>query len=159
MPEKDAVATDNTKLAAIMMVFGGKLCRHNPLEYCEIFESRDSFESGYSPTKSATFNFEPDSLSCKHLTDAYSDAQAEDKFVASLNGLDEQKKQLVLIAHSMAVARACRETLDFRDFLVKLVKSVPEGSKWEMIKGNGSRRVKFGKYASKELKDEFLNKL
>ena len=142
-----------------MLTFGGKLCKHNPLEFCEIYENKESYEAGFPPKNVASFHFETSRMPYKNLTDAYDDELAEDKFFRTLQGLDEPKKQLILAAHSFAVARACREALDHRDFLVKLVKSVPERAKYEIVKGNGAAVVKFGKYAKEELKDEFLNKL
>jgi hypothetical protein len=157
-PTENLLTTNNTKLAAILMVFGGKLYNSPPLEWCDLYESKESFFAGEKPKRCVSFNFYP-TIDFRNIVDAYNDPKAEQRFIDSLEGLDEGKKQKILVAHSGSIARTCRECLEHRKFLLELLNSVPNEAKWEQIKGQNKQMVRFGKNSSAKLKDEFLSKL
>jgi hypothetical protein len=155
---ENLLTTNNTKLAAILMVFGGKLYNSPPLEWCDLYESKESYFAGEKPKRCISFNFYA-SVDFRSIVDAYNDPKAEQRFIDSLEGLDEGKKQKILAAHSGSIARICRECLEHRKFLLELMNSVPNEAKWEQIKGRTKPMVRFGKNSSIEFKDEFLSKL
>jgi len=167
--KENTLSTSITKLAAIFLVFGAKLRRVLPLEWDDIFKSKEEFlyylehPGQIKPRARVTFNFEPGTIPAQQIYEGIQDEEADEKFyqfVATM-GLDKESNDELLMRHSKAIARACQETLDKREFLIKLIKSVPETAKWDLIEGNGGQaiNVKIGKRSSPELRAEMLSKL
>ena len=159
--------TDNTKLAAVLLTFGAKLCRHMPLEWVNIFPNRAAYiESRRNPAYKSkavvTFNIDLLSTNVKAIAEAYHGETNEDKFTSLVNGsgLDSALVAELLKLHSFAVASACREALEAREYLVSLMKQVPDSAKWNHVKGAGAGRfARFGRNASKETIAGLLEKI
>jgi hypothetical protein len=159
--------TDNTKLAAVLLTFGAKLCRHMPLEWVNIFPNRaDYIESRRNPAYKSkvvvTFNIDLLSTNVKAIAEAYHAKSNEDKFTQLVNGsgLDSALATDLLKLHSMAVASACREALEAREYLVSLMKAVPDSAKWNHVRGTGAGQfARFGRNASKETVAGLLDKI
>jgi len=160
------LTTTNTKLAAILLVFGGKLRQRLPLEWNDVHESRDGFIENLGdprrskPKTKISFNFEVAPV-LKEVVSAYSADNAEEAFGTLMDSFPLKASMAeIMAAHSRAVAQACRQALEAREFLVQLIRSMPENSKWDVIPGNGAGEVvRLGKRSSDELRAEYLNKL
>jgi hypothetical protein len=163
--------TTNTKLAATMLTFGASLHAKVPLEWHDVWLTRDDYlkyrndsrHNRYPPKTKVSFNFVVvDIKACQQIVAAYEDENASDALSTALaeQGLSEDQKQSILAAHSKVLARACRETLENREFLIKLIKIFPEDAKWDLIYGEGSgQHVQIGKNSSDQLRVEYLNQL
>jgi len=162
------LATDNTRLAAILMVFGAALRLKCPLEWVDVHQSRESFirhqedpaNPEFQPKPRVTFNFHSESIPAREIIDAFQadyvvlNAEFEDTLVS----LPQDVKNAIRDAVSILLVRACHETLLKREFLVKQLKRVPENAKWDHIQ-EGHRCVRIGKISSQELRAELLSKL
>jgi len=161
------LTTNNTKLAAVLLVFGAKLRRHLPLEWIDLHETREGFlrylknPNSSKPKQCVVWNFE-NSLPAREIIGAYEKdldtLQAE--LDLALAGLSEQQRDMIRDAISRVLARACRDALDKRQYLVEILKSVPQSAKYDEVH-NGARIpfVKIGKNASPELRAQLLSKL
>jgi len=167
VPYRDEIlATTNTKLAAILLVFGGKLRQRLPLEWNDVHESKDSFLDNLEdpracrPKTQISFNFEAN-RALKEVVSAYQAQNAEEEFATLMNSFPLKASMAeIMVAHSRAVAQACRQALEAREFLVQLIRSMPENSKWDVIQGNGAgETVRLGKRSSDELRAEYLSKI
>lgn len=164
---EELLSTTNTKLAAVLLMFGVKLRQHQPLEWNDIYPNKAAYwENKIDPKRckphsQVTFHFEVKEFgreAIQKIVEAYELDRAESEFDKVLEGLNNQEK--IQMAHSRAVARACRESLEAREYLVHLIFSVSEDCKWDIIKGNGSGEVvKLGKNCSDELREEFLARI
>jgi len=167
---EEALTTTNTKLAAVLMFFGARLRKQLPLDWSYVHESRENFlrhlenRNTAKPRPRVTFNFENGTIPAAEIVRAY------EKDLASVNAnleeaiasLPERQRQAVRDAVSRVIARACREVLENREFLVDLIKSMPEEAKWdEVYVGDGSKTpfVKLGRNSSPELRAQYLSKL
>jgi hypothetical protein len=159
--------TDNTKLAAVLLTFGAKLCRHMPLEWVNVFKDRAAYiesrrNPNYKSKVNVTFNFDFKSADVKAIAEAYHAETNEEKFTELVrgSGLDETLANDLLKLHSMAVASACRESLEAREYLVGLMKAVPDSAKWNHVHGTGRGQfARFGRNASKETVADMLDKI
>jgi hypothetical protein len=164
---KETLTTSNTKLAAVLLVFGARLRRHLPLEWTDLHETREAFlrylenSSVSKPKQCVVWNFE-NSVPAAEIVKAYEkDLQAlYADLEKALEALDDQQKNVIRDACSKVIARAAREALEQREFLVKLLKSVPQSAKYDEVH-NGSKVpfVKIGKNSSPELRARMLAKL
>jgi hypothetical protein len=157
------LTTSNTKLAAVLMVLNAKLRHKLPLEWNDTWESKEAYLNGYKPKESVSFNFDPISEDLRDAINSFNDEEAEEKFITCVKELctgNEQIVKEIINTHIRAVVRLCREVLDNREFLVRMIKSFPNESKWDVIKGSEEVQfVKIGKNSSTALRTEFLNKL
>jgi hypothetical protein len=163
------LVTDNTKLAAVLLAFGTRLRRHQPLTWVNIFQSVAAFlayrrnPAANKPEVNVSFNFEPVGVDVKAIIGTFdSKKSAEDAFSALLQstGLDPGLVKKLLAAHSMAMVQACREALEAREYLVKEhMKKFPESAKVNRVCGPGKTFAAFGVEASKETIVEQLNKI
>jgi hypothetical protein len=160
--------TDNTKLVAVLLTFGAKLSRHMPLEWVNVFKDRaDYIESRRNPNYKSkvvvTFNIDLLSTNVKAIAEAYHHGENnEDKFTSLVNGsgLDSALVAELLKLHSFAVVSACREALEAREYLVSLMKQVPDSAKWNHVHGTGRGQfARFGRNASKETVADMLDKI
>lgn len=165
--QEQTLTTTNTKLAAVLLVFGAKLRRHLPLEWADLHETREAFlrylqnPKSSPPKECVTFNFEY-SVPATQIIKAYEKdldvlyAELE----TALEGVSEHQKNVIRDACSKVIARAAREALEQREFLVKLLKSVPQSAKYDEVH-NGSKHpfVKIGKNSSPELRAKLLARL
>jgi hypothetical protein len=164
------LVTDNTKLAAVLLAFGTRLRRHQPLTWVNIFQSvaaflayRRSPATNNKPQVNVSFNFEPDGVDVKGIIKTFgSQESAEDAFSTLVQsaGLDSGLVKKLLAAHSKAMVQACREALEAREYLVREhMKKFPESAKVNRVQGPGKTFAAFGVQASKETIAEQLNKI
>jgi hypothetical protein len=154
--------TTNRRLAATLLSLGAKLRDPRPLQWDDVWPSREAYLAGKSPRTHVTFIFEGPPSVYKASIDAYRDAEAVENFERVLNdqGLSEHQKRTLLDAHGRAVIRACRELFEAVTFLIKLKSDVPEDAKWDVILGDGNgQTVRLGKNSSDELREEYLSLL
>ena len=165
--QEQTLTTTNTKLAAVLLVFGAKLRRHLPLEWTDLHETREAFlrylenPASSKPRQCVIWNFE-NSVPAAQIIKAYE--KDLDVLYAELEralaGLSEHQKNVIRDTCSKVIARTAREALEQREFLVKLLKSVPQSAKYDEVH-NGSKVpfVKIGKNSSPELRARMLAKL
>ena len=168
------LTTSNTKLAAVLMMFGARLRKMLPLEWIDEFSDRAAFIAAWDcakhqlrdaakrPKTTVFFNFEPDGIDARAITKAFGSETAEEEFTRLLNdsAIDEQTRARLLAAHSSAVAANAREALLAREYLISLMRAVPESAKWNQVRGSGKGSfARFGKGATKETIVEQLSKI
>jgi hypothetical protein len=169
------LVTDNTKKAAVLLTFGARLRRHQPLTWVNEFANRAEFlalwncdrqtwrDQKKKPKINVSFNFEPESVDARGVLDAFdSDANAEEEFSALLqrSGVEPALVTKLLEAHSKAVVQGAREALEAREYLVKEhMQKCPETSKLHMVRGKGKTFAMFGTQASKATMAEHLSKI
>ena len=167
---EEVLATTNTKLAAVLLVFGAKLRKQVPLDWSYIHESRESFlrylenPKVSKPKPRVTFNFENGQIPAAEIIKAFEEdfESLQIKLEEALEPLNNIQKNVVHDAISKVMARICREVLEKREFLINLINSIPENSKWDEVHvGDGSKTpfVKMGKNSSPELRSRMLSKL
>jgi hypothetical protein len=159
-------STNDTKLAAVLQTFRIELHPICPCEWCDVWPSRSAYlayqnnSSHFPPKPQGYFNFVVDKTTYDQLEAACKDENAEMAFESSLAQLPEQQQQAIKNAHSRALARACQEALEYREELVKFIRSMPPDTRWDVVMGTYPwQKAKFGKCANPELKAEFLNSL
>jgi hypothetical protein len=159
--------TDNTKLAAVFLVFGAPLRKQLPLEWVEEYPSKEAYIDSlrnpmHQPRRVVTFNFEVKGVNVEAIAESFNSQTAEDKFVDLVrsSGLDDAAINKILEAHSRAVGSACREALDAREYLIKHMKAFPDTAKWIQVRGRGRGQVvRFGFVTSKEMRQDLLSKI
>lgn len=166
--QETVLFTDNTRLAAVWMVFGAALLRNCPLEWIDLHRSREAFlryledptNPEYQPKPKVTFNFQEGNIPSKEITKAFESDydQLDSKFEALLDGLSEKDKEEIRAAVSSLIARACHEVLLKREELVRLIKRVPHNAKFDKII-SGGKLVRLGKNCSPETRAHYLSKL
>jgi hypothetical protein len=166
--QEDLLSTDNTRLASIFLMFGAALHRNCPLEWVDMHRSRESFirnledpsNPEYQPKPKVTFNFYSGSVNGPQVVEAfdaeYSKLEAE--FEVLIASMPEPEKKALRAAVSQMITRACHETLLKREELVRLIKRVPNNSKFDQV-SSGQRIVRIGKCSSPELRARYLSKL
>jgi hypothetical protein len=165
VPINDArLTTSNTKLAAALLVFGFKLRKADPVSWTENYQKSDIDKHGWrnAPmTPRCYFNFDVAQAPPREITAAFHGHDADIEYLNYLNelGLSAQQKQKLAGLHSNAVAQGCREVLEQREYLVRVIKDMPDAAKWVVVHGEGNAHVTFGKNASLETKVELLSKL
>lgn len=172
------VSTTNTKLTATLMVFGCRLRHKLPLEWNDEFIDKESYlkflenpkAKDRQPKTKVQFNLEQTSHIKRMIEVFSSETPAAETQIMFEDALSEfLKERGVSIAtpefeklkelFSIVLIQACREALENREFLVKLIMSMPETAKWDCIKGEGKTFVKIGKHSSNALRAEFLAKI
>ena len=162
--KEEILTTSNTKLAAVLLVFGAKLRRHLPLEWVDLHETREGFlknlqnPSASKPKQCVVWNFE-NTVPARQIVDAY-EADLADLHTELEAAIDTGQKDAIKDACSRVIARACRDALDKRQYLVDILKSVPQSAKYDEVH-NGSKVpfVKIGKNSSPELRAQLLSRL
>jgi hypothetical protein len=172
------LATDNTRLAATLRVFGAQLKRLCPLEWVDIHKSRESFvryledrekckndpsrppNPEVQPKPKVTFNFDGETLPRCGIVKAFdTDLEKLDADLEFLLAeLPFELRNQVRDSVTRLIARACHEVLLKREELVRELKRVPNNAKFDHI-SHGNRIVRLGKNASPELRSHFLSKL
>lgn len=162
------LATDNTRLAAIMMVFGAQFSQC-PMEWVDYHASQESFirnqenpaDEKYRPRPQVTFNFQSDTVPAKEITAAFQADYVvlEAEFENILAELSQETQNAIRDAVSRLIVRAAHEALKKREFLVTQIKRMPENAKWDHVTGKSGKCVRMGKCSSAELRAEFLAKL
>jgi len=161
------LTTSNTKLASVLMMFGARLRKVLPLEWIDEWPDKAAFiawRKTQEPKPKATvfFNFEPAGLDARAIAEAFESKFAEEEFTNLLNdsGMSEETRAKLLAAHSKAVAANSRETLTAREYLMGMMRAVPETAKWNRVRGKGKGQfAQFGKQATKETIAEYLSKI
>ncbi len=161
------LTTSNTKLASVLVMFGGRLRKTLPLEWIDEWPDKSAFiawrrEQSPKPKTTVFFNFEPAGLDARAITDAFESEFAEEEFTNLLNdsGMAEETRAKLLAAHSKAVAANARETLAAREYLMNMMRAVPETAKWNRVRGAGKGQfAQFGKQATRETIAEYLSKI
>ena len=160
----EVLTTNNTKLAAVLLVFGAKLRRHLPLEWVDLHETREGFlkhlegANGSKPKQWVTWNIE-NTIPARQIIEAY-EKDLGNLYAELEAAIEAGQKDAIKDACSRVIARACRDALDKRQYLVDILKSVPQNAKYDEVH-NGSKTpfVKIGKNASAELRAALLSKL
>lgn len=159
--------TDNTKLAAVFLMFGAPLRKHLPLEWVEEYPSKEAYVASLSnpmqqPKRIVTFNFETAGVNVEAIAQSFNNQDAGEKFVELVrsSGLDSKAIDKILEAHSQAVGSACREALEAREYLIQRMKSFPNTAKWIQVRGKGRGQLaRFGYVTSKEMRQDLLSKI
>jgi hypothetical protein len=149
-------------LAATLLSLGAKLRNPYPLQWDDVWQSQDAYNSGKKPRTTVTFTFQGAPSEYKASIDAYRDSEAVENFERVLEqlGLSEAQRQALLDAHGRALVRACRNAFEAGAFLIELMRMVPEDAKWDVILGDGNgQSVRLGKNSSDELRAEYLSQL
>ena len=160
----EVLTTNNTKLAAVLLVFGARLRRHLPLEWVDLHETREGVlkylegANGSKPKPCVTWNIE-NTVPARQIIKAY-EKDLGDLYAELEAAIEAGQKDAIKDACSRVIARACRDALDKRQYLVDILKSVPQNAKYDEVH-NGSKTpfVKIGKNASAELRAALLSKL
>lgn len=161
------LTTSNTKLASVLVMFGGRLRKVLPLEWIDEWPDKAAFITWRKtqepkPKTTVFFNFEPAGLDARAITEAFEAKFAEEEFTNLLNDspMGEDLRAKLLAAHSKAVASNARETLAAREYLMSMMRAVPETAKWNRVRGVGKGQfAQFGKQATKETIFEYLSKI
>jgi hypothetical protein len=159
---------DAINQAAVLLLFGAQLRTHMPLDWFEIFPSKQAYfayvqHRGNESEIVIRFNFKPDGVDAKAVFAAYETKGAEDTLREALRsvGLDSGAVARLLELHSRALVQAAREALEWREWLVKeRIKTFPERAK--MVEVTGEKKgtfARFSKFATKETRMELLNKI
>jgi hypothetical protein len=160
--KEEVFSTTNTKVAATLLTFGFSLHRMLPVEWNDVWLNQKSYVRQDRPKAQISFNFEGEHQQFTAVINSYNDEHALDNFGEALDqaGLSEDQKQVVGAAHSQALGQTCRRVLEHREWLIKLVRSMPEDAKWDVVHGEGAGIFsKFGKRSSDQFKAEMLNNL
>jgi hypothetical protein len=162
--QESLLFTDNTRLAAIFLVFGANLYQSCPLEWVDLHKSKESFlryledpsDPRFKPISKVTFNFESGTIPEAQIVKAFGTdyEKLQEIFEDGLEGLSDAQKETIRNAVSQLIVRACHEVLLRREELVRLLKRVPDHSKFDRVKN-----VVMGKNSSPELRKEFLSKV
>jgi hypothetical protein len=158
------LTTSNTKLAATLLVFGFRLRKTDPLYWTEHYQKAEIDRLGWRDapmTPRCYFNFDINGAAPREIATAFEGKNADTAFLDYLNRLDlpdKEKSQLAAL-HSNAVSQGCREAMEQREYLVRVIKDMPEDAKWQVVHGEGKAHVTFGKNASLETKIKLLAKL
>src|SRR6266478_2361224 len=137
--QESLISTKNTKLAATLMVFGFQLKRHQPFEWNNEFASKELYfrsrkEHAIRPTAKVSWNFENSGTDPRAVFTAFSSKDADKEFDALVEAEVPEPIRLKLkAAHSAVLAQACREALEHREFLVRLLHQIPEDAKWTLV--------------------------
>jgi hypothetical protein len=168
------LTTSNTKLAAVLYMFGARLRKVLPIEWIDEFADKKTFIAMWDcekqqlrdptrkPKKTVFFNFDPLSVDARAVTAAFGSETAEEEFTNLLNdsAVEESVRTKLLAAHSRAVAANAREALSAKEYLIRLMNAVPETAKWNRVRGVGKGQfAQFGKQATKETIAEYLSKI
>lgn len=166
--QESILFTDNTRLAAVFLVFGASLNRSCPLEWVDLHKSRESYirnledpgNPKFKPISKVTFNFDSGTIPEAQIVKAFETdyEKLQEAFEGLLEGLTDVNKEAIRTAVSQLIVRACHEVLLRREELVRLLKRVPHNSKFDQIKSNGTL-IRMGKNSSPELRSHYLSKL
>ena len=163
--QESLISTKNTKLAATLMVFGFQLRRHQPLEWNNEFASKELYfrslkEHAIRPVAKVSWNFENSGTDPRAVFSAFAGKQADKDFDALVEAEVPETSRLNLkAAHSAVIAQACREVLEHREFLVRLLHEIPEGAKWIVVWNERGQFARFGNNASVETRTELLSRI
>jgi hypothetical protein len=164
---ESTLCTTNTKLAAVLMLFGFKLRRHQPFNWDDEYASKELYlrslkDRSIKPLVKVTWNFELNSVDPREILSAFASKENDVRFDELVNEIAaelSEKLNKLKAAHSAAVAQAGREVLDHRDFLVRMFREIPEAAKWVLIWNDRGQNVRFGRNASTETQTEMLSRI
>ena len=167
--QEAALTTTDTKFAAVLLVFGYQLKRHNPIVWKNEFSSKAQYlawkqapSRENAPTEKADWNFEiGDPRKSQWLFSGFTSKDADKKLQAALERLiaDPKDRNGVAYLIDACMAQACREVLERREFLIRLLKSVPRDAQWVVVKNDTGQVAMFGLNASIETQTEYLSLL
>jgi hypothetical protein len=168
MYTEQSFTTDKVDLVAILLTFGATLCSHMPLEWVDIYPSVRAYLDALhgripKPDPFITFNVDLQSTNLKAILEAANATKNEDKFseLVKSSGLAPELVLELLKLHSFAVASACREALEWREWLLEQKKTlVPDRAKWVQVRGHGAGEcARFGYGTSEEKRFELLEEI
>jgi hypothetical protein len=167
MYTEQSFTTDKIDLAAVLLTFGAVLCSHMPLEWVDIHPSLQAYLDALhgripKPKPLITFNIDFKSAAVKTILEAANATTNEEKFSAAVkgSGLAGELVTALLELHSFAVASACREALEWREFLLERKAAFPDKAKWVQVKGPGAGEfVRFGYGTSEEMRARLLEEI
>jgi hypothetical protein len=162
------LTTTDTKFAATLLVFGFKLKQHNPITWKNEFATKAQYlawvknpSKDNAPIEKADWNFE-DNRYAQWLYKGFTSENADQTLKEVLDRLlADQPKERQGIEHlvNACVAQACREVLERREFLIRLIKTVPYEAQWMVVRGPGRLVAMFGINASVETQTEHLSRV
>jgi hypothetical protein len=171
---ESGIATSDTKHAAILTAFGFRL-KKAPFpvaEWAWEFASKEDYLRWKQGDKSvriretATWNIEAtigkSGERATQLTEAYLHSHdGGKKLNEELLALEPAKYQKIKFLLEELLVEMCREVLDKREFLVRLINSRPKDCLWIIVRDPVNRRrfAKFGRNASIRTQEEMLNVL
>jgi hypothetical protein len=163
-----SLTTTDTKFAATLLVFGFKLKSHNPLTWKNEFSSKAQYlawvknqSKDNAPIERADWNFE-DNRYAQWLYKGFTSESADQTLKDVLDRLlADQPKERQGVEHlvNACVAQACRQVLERREFLIRLLKTVPYEAQWIVVRGPGRLVAMFGINASIETQTEHLSRV
>ena len=98
---EQSFSTTNRRLAATLLSLGAKLRNPYPLQWDDVWPSREAYLAGRKPRTQVTFTFEGPPSAYKASIDAYRDSNAVDDFerVLEKQALSDAQKRTLLDAH------------------------------------------------------------
>jgi hypothetical protein len=163
---ESTLSTTNTKLAAVLMLFGFKLKQHQPFEWNDEFASKELYfksrkDRSIKPTVKVTWNFEVAGVNAREIVTAFSAKDQDVRFNQLVDEVvtDPKLRAEVKAAHSAAVTQGAREVLDHRDFLIRLFREIPELGKWIVVFNDRGQYARFGRNASIETQTQLLSRI
>jgi hypothetical protein len=167
--QEQSLTTTDTKFAAALLVFGYKLKQHNPITWKNEFGSKAQYlawkkapSRENAPTEKADWNFEVgDSQKTQWLFKGFNSQDADQTLAEVLTRLvpDSKDRNGLNYLIDACMAQACREVLERREFLIRLLKSVPRDAQWMVVKNDTGQVAMFGVNASIETQTEYLSLL
>jgi hypothetical protein len=171
---EEILNTSNTKLAAALMTFRLALTKENPI-FCALeYQYKDLKRGAYrrdgkdypgkdpNPPERFSFNFVRNDTAAA-IANAFESHDSQDKFEAFISReLNLPAEQIAKLRdlHSAALAQACREVQEAREYLLDVIKpSMPREAKWGIIRRSETSYALFPITASKETVAKLIRKL
>jgi hypothetical protein len=162
---EEVLSTSNSKLAATLLAFGAALRTHNPTFVAHEYKYDDLKWRKWkdpNPPERVFFNFVRNA-SASAIAQAFESDSAENQFESFLTEKlspavpPEQMAQLRAL-HSAALAQACREVLEKREYLVSVIKATPKEARWMVIRKSKDQFVVVPLNATEELMAKLIPK-
>lgn len=162
------LTTTDTKFAATLLMFGFKLKQHNPLTWKLVFNSKAQYLDWYqkpghanAPTETADWNFEAGQTEIyQFLYRGFTSKEAGETLNKVIDRLipEEKERKGIKYLIDACIAQSCREVLERREFLMRLLKVVPRDARWIFV-NNGGKTAVFGVNASIETQTFHLSNI
>jgi hypothetical protein len=166
--QETGLTTTDTKFAATLLMFGFKLKQHNPLTWKLVFNSKAQYLDWYQkakrenePTETADWNFEASSPQIfQYLYRGFTGKEAGETLSQVIERLipDPKDRKGIQFLIDACIAQSCREVLERREFLMRLLKTVPRDARWIFV-NNGGKTAMFGINANVETQTFHLSNI
>jgi hypothetical protein len=168
------IATSDTKHAAILTAFGFRL-KKQPFpvaEWAWEFASKEDYlrwkqgDQSVRIRETATWNIEASigksAERAAQISEAYQFSHDNGaKLNEELKTLEKDQYERIKFLLQELLVEMCREVLDRREFLVRLINGRPKDALWIVVRDPNNRRrfAKFGRNATIKVQEEMLNVL